>query len=69
MGDIFRDYLYSSVLPYLKQIIPSTTLLEISILGEEASLGKFEKGKAAGLAEDSVVLTNRYNAKNSEIEL
>ena len=68
LGDIFRDYLYSSVLPYLKQIIPSTTLLEISILGEEASLGKFEKGKAAGLAEDSVVLTNRYNAKNSEIE-
>ena len=62
LGTTFRKYLYSAILPYLKQIIPSTTILEISILGEEATLGKLEVAKAAGVTEDPVVLTRRYNA-------
>jgi hypothetical protein len=61
LGTTFRKYLYSAILPYLKQIIPSTTILEISILGEEATLGKLEVAKAAGVTEDPVVLTKRYN--------
>ena len=47
-------------MPYLKQIIPSTTILEVSILGEESTFKKFEIPKAAGIAEDSYVLTKRY---------
>ena len=60
MSDVFRKFIISSVMPYLKQIIPSTTILEISILGEESTFKKFEIPKAAGIAEDSYVLTKRY---------
>ena len=47
-------------MPYVKQIIPSTTILEISILGEESTFKKFEIPRVAGIAEDSYVLTKRY---------
>ena len=62
LGEIFRKYIFTSVMPYLKQIIPSTTLFEISILGEESTFGKFEVPKAAGVTEDSYVLTKRYGS-------
>jgi hypothetical protein len=61
LADEFRPYLYSSILPYIKQVIPSTAILEISILGEEATFTSFNTLKAVGLAEDEDVLIARYN--------
>lgn len=60
LSDEFRKFIISSVMPYVKQIIPSTTILEISILGEESTFKKFEIPRVAGIAEDSYVLTKRY---------
>lgn len=60
LSNEFRKFIISSVMPYVKQIIPSTTILEISILGEESTFKKFEIPRVAGIAEDSYVLTKRY---------
>ena len=60
----FRKFLMTSVMPYLKQLIPSTTIFSVNILGEEGEIGTHEQIQVAGITEDSYVLTQRYN-KNS----
>ena len=35
----FREYLYKCIMPYLKQVVPSTSLLEIEIENESVEYG------------------------------
>lgn len=46
----FRDYITEKVMPYVKQLIPSTSILEVSIEGENAYYTCFKVANIAGVA-------------------
>lgn len=48
-GRTFKDYAYNKILPYVKQLIPSTTILEIEIEGENAYYTCFNVAKMSGV--------------------
>lgn len=62
-GKEAKDFIYNSVLPYVKQVIPSTTILEIKVKGETTNANNNAKLiVGAGLAEDSDILSQRFNS-------
>lgn len=46
----YHIYLNTCVLPYVKQMIPSTTILEIDVLGEETESTCLKTAKAVGIS-------------------
>lgn len=59
----YQNFINNSVLPYLKQLIPSTALLEINIVGSNAISNKRPAPTIAGMTNDSNILMNKYSTK------
>lgn len=48
----FREYLEKCILPYVEQVIPSTTILEVSISGEDTEFACLKEVPIAGISDD-----------------
>ena len=58
--DEFRKYLETSIMPYLSQVIPSTSILDISIVGEDSQVAEIETVPIAGVVGDEQQLYEKY---------
>jgi hypothetical protein len=47
----FREYLYSVILPYVKQLVPSTTIFEVVLNSEEVDFACFNFAEVTGISE------------------
>lgn len=47
----FREYLYAVVLPYIKQLIPSTTIFEVILNNQEVDFTCFNFAEVTGISE------------------
>ena len=61
-GDVFKKYFYASINPYLKQVIPSTTIYELSFLSDNTEETKLKLASAVGITDSSELNTYEHNS-------
>lgn len=60
-GDVFKKYFYASINPYLKQVMPSTTIYELSFLSDNTEETKLKLASAVGITDSSELNTYEHN--------
>lgn len=55
--EIFKDYFYRSINPYLKQVIPSSTIFEVKFVTDDTTHTNLAPSVGAGLTSDGYINT------------